>query len=94
MKAFFHSVNYWKLAWLLCGMMFVATVSQTFLAMTETWSDKTWAEMGGFLKARLIIQCLGAGIPVIIAFLNKTVSRLEAGKDGDTQRWEKAQQSK
>lgn len=72
-------------------MMFVATVGQTFMAMTETWSDTTWNEMGWFLKSRLIVQCLLAGVPVIIAFLNKTVSRLEAGKESDTQRWERKQ---
>lgn len=91
MKAFLHSVNYWKLAWFLCFVMAVGSMINTFLAMTETWSDKTWDEMGVFTRFRLAMQCSAAGLFVVIAFLNKTVARLEEGKEGDTQRWKKEQ---
>lgn len=37
------------------------------------------------------MQCSAAGLFVVIAFLNKTVARLEEGKEGDTQRWKKEQ---
>lgn len=94
MKAFLHSVNYWKLAFGLCGIMYFSTCISTFMAVSETWSDATWREMGTFLKIRFLVVCAASGIPVIIAFLNKTMARLEEGKENDTQRWEKAQQSK
>lgn len=74
--------------------MALGSMVNTFLAMTETWSDKTWFEMGAFTRFRLVMQCLAAGFFVIIAFLNKTVSRLEEGKEGDTQRWKREQLEK
>lgn len=94
MKAFLHSMNYWKLAFGLCAIMYFSTCISTFMAVSETWSDATWREMGPFLKVRFIVVCAASGIPVIIAFLNKTMARLEEGKESDTQRWEKAQQPK
>lgn len=88
MKALFQRLDYWKLAFLLCGILSVASVLTTFLAVTETWSDDTWQNLGLFLRIRLIITCLLAGIPTVVAFLNKTVARLEEGKPlinpGDT----------
>lgn len=88
MKGFFEKLNYWKLAFLLCGIMYVSTCVSTFMAVSETWSDATWAEMGWFLKTRFIVVCMASGIPVVIAFLNKTMARLEEGKPlvnpGDT----------
>lgn len=94
MRAFLHSVNYWKLAFGLCAIMYFSTCISTFMAVSETWSDKTWMEMGWFLKIRFIVVCAASGIPVIIAFLNKTMSRLEEGQEGDTQQWKMAQQAK
>jgi hypothetical protein len=94
MKAFLHSVNYWKVAFGLCAIMYFSTCISTFMAVSETWSDTTWREMGWFLKIRFIIVCAASGIPVIIAFLNKTMSRLEEGKEEDTQRWVRVQEEK
>ena len=91
MKAILHTLNYWKLAFLLCGIMYFSTCISTFMAVSETWSDTTWAEMGSFLKIRFLVVCAASGIPVIIAFLNKTMARLDDGAESDTQRWEKVQ---
>lgn len=94
MKAFLHSVNYWKLAFGLCAIMYFSTCISTFMAVSETWSDATWREMGPFLKIRFLVVCGASGIPVIIAFLNKTMARLEEGQNEDTKRWEKVQVEK
>lgn len=94
MKAFLHSVNYWKLAFGLCGIMYFSTVISTFMAVSETWSDATWSEMGWFLKIRFLVVCAASGIPVIIAFLNKTMAQLGEGQENDTQRWVKQQSDK
>lgn len=89
MKGILERLNYWKLAFLLCAIMYLSTASSTFLAISETWSDDTWAEMGWFSRTRNILLSFASGIPVIIAFLNKTMARLEEGKalvnPGDTQ---------
>ena len=88
MKPWLETLNYWKMATLLCGIMYFSTCISTFMAVSETWSDATWAEMGWFLKLRFLVVCAASGIPVIIAFLNKTMARLEEGKPlvnpGDT----------
>jgi hypothetical protein len=88
MRPWLETLNYWKIAFLLCGIMYVSTVVSTFMAVSETWSDETWAGMGWFLKLRFMVVCMASGIPVIIAFLNKTMARLEEGKPlvnpGDT----------
>lgn len=88
MKGILERLNYWKLAFLLCAMMYLSTVASTFMAISETWSDATWNDMGWFSRTRNIVLCFASGIPVIIAFLNKTMARLEEGKPlvnpGDT----------
>lgn len=91
MKALLHSMNYWKLAFGLCAIMYFSTCISTFMAVSETWSDTTWREMGIFLKVRFLVVCAASGIPVIIAFLNKTISRLEEGEEDDTRQWKLAQ---
>lgn len=80
MKDLLQQLNYWKLAFLLCGIMYLSTCATTFMAISETWSDATWKEMGWFSRTRNIILSFSSGIPVIVAFLNKTMARLEEGK--------------
>lgn len=71
---------YWKMAWLRATIYLLIVGVTTFLTLTETFSDKTWLEMGFFLKARLVAQCFVSAFTTLVAFLDTTMSSLRNGK--------------
>lgn len=64
-----------KLVWLRVFCYFFIPAVTLFLTQTETWSEKTWAETGTFLRGRLYAACLVAGLTAICAYLDSSLQR-------------------
>lgn len=81
MKALTDTIAAFKLVWLRVACYFVIPFFTTFLALTETWSDKTWHETGWFLIFRMAVSCFVAGITSLVAFIDSSFQR--AKQEGD-----------
>ena len=64
-----------KLVWLRVFCYFLIPAATLFLTQTETWSEKTWAETGPFLRGRLYTACLIAGLSAICAYIDSSFAR-------------------
>lgn len=64
-----------KLVWLRVACYFFIPAATLFLTQTETWSEKTWAETGAFLKGRLYTACLISGLSAMCAYIDSSFAR-------------------
>lgn len=65
----------YKLIWVRVLAYFFIPFMTLFLAQTETYSDETWANMGGFLKSRLFIACAIAGTSSLVGYIDSSMQR-------------------
>ena len=79
-----ENLVYYKLA-IVRGIIYCSIPGVTlFLTQTETWDQKNWDNLGSFLRSRLILSCLVASATALVAFLDKTLSKLENDKNENT----------
>ena len=76
MRAFFSSLNYWKVAFLRCAIYAGVVFGTTFMSQTEEMGTQAWADTGWFLKSRIFVACSVAALTTVVAFLDSTMSTL------------------
>lgn len=74
-QAITETMAAFKLVWLRVACYFLIPFATTFLALTETWSDKTWIDTGSFLKARMFTSCAVAGLTSLVAFIDSSFQK-------------------
>src|SRR5437867_3995759 len=72
MLEFFNS---YKLVFLRALIYTLIPAATLFLSQTETWSEASWNETGWFLRSRLLVSCVVAGITALASFIDQTVHR-------------------
>lgn len=77
-KDLLASMLYWKVAIARVTLYCFLGFGSTFVALTETFGDSTWGNMGWFTRGRVILQCLLGAVPPLIAFFDSTLSMMRA----------------
>ena len=93
MKQFFtETMIVARLAAFRVACYFFIPFCTTFLALTESWSGKTWDETHPFLIGRLIVSCTIAGITSLVAYIDSSSQKAkEAIKQSRDKRAEEEQ---
>jgi hypothetical protein len=73
-------LTYWKMAWLRATLYACIVGGSTAQALSETWSDATWNNMGFFLKARFFVAVGLAAGGAVLAFIDQTMGQLRNGQ--------------
>lgn len=64
----------YKMAWAKCSLMSIGAAMGAF---ATAMSGVSWSELTGTQQVCVIFGCLGAAILVIVAFLDRTIQRIE-----------------
>ncbi len=82
-------LNFYKLVFLRGAIYTFIPAATLFLTQTETWGEKDWDLTGPFLRGRLLLACLVAGITALASFVDNSAHRakesLESKHRGDTE---------
>lgn len=71
-------VEYWKMAYLKASLLaFISFVA----ALQAGTANINWAQLGWFEQIMIILCSLAASATAVSGFLDKTMSRLNEGKD-------------
>jgi uncharacterized membrane protein YidH (DUF202 family) len=68
------AVMVYKLAWIKCALM---TVAAGMAAFTTAMAGVKWNDLDGTEAVCVVFGCIGTMILVVVAFLDRTISRIE-----------------
>lgn len=71
-------VEYWKMAYLKGVLLFYGGFQMTMSAST---ANIKWSSLDGFSQIMIIMCAVGGGVTAVVGFLDRTMSRLNEGKD-------------
>lgn len=89
MNRAFDTAMIYKMVWFKFFLVGVIAGGTTFLAQTETWSGRTWADTDYFVIARVFVYSFVACCTAWYGFIDKSLPDAnQRNKDrGDTQQW-------
>lgn len=90
-RAALDTVVAFKLVYFRTSCYFFIPAGLLFLTQTETWSQSTWDALGAFLKGRLFLACILAGLNSICAYIDSSYQR--ARERGQEMKEERARES-
>lgn len=64
-----------RLIWFRVLCYFLIPFCTVLLGQTETWSQDTWDTTGWFIKTRIVVIALIAGLGAFVAFLDQSLQR-------------------
>lgn len=81
MKALRDFAIAYKLVWVRVAFYFLTPAIALFLTQTETYSQDTWDNLGGFLRWRLALACFIAGGTALCAYIDSSLARANQESD-------------